>query len=380
MKKLIFKKLTKDISYFFFVSIISVATIVWIIQAVNFLDLISEDGHSLKVYFSYTLFSLPKIISKILPFIFLISLFYIIINYELNNELIIYWINGITKMNFVNVIVKISLIYFFIQLFLTTIIVPYSLDKGRSFFRTSNVDLFTSIIKEKKFIDTVENLTIFVDKKNKNFLENIIIKEKINNKKSQIIVAQNGEIVDGDNFEKKIILNNGKIINTEDDNQNIIDFSKFNLDLSKFNTKTVTHPKTQEMNTINLLKCIKIINEYKDNDPNVKDKNFFTGCNLGIKDPILEEFLKRFFSPFFIILLGLSASLIIISTKDEMNYKLKNLVKFIIGIFVIIVSEIILATPITKISNIVFYFLVPLIIFSALYLYIFYQNKYLGRS
>ena len=150
-------------------------------------------------------------------------------------------------MNFVNVIVKISLIYFFIQLFLTTIIVPYSLDKGRSFFRTSNVDLFTSIIKEKKFIDTVENLTIFVDKKNKNFLENIIKKEKINNKKSQIIVAQNGEIVDGDNFEKKIILNNGKIINTEDDNQNIIDFSKFNLDLSKFNTKTVTHPKTQEM-------------------------------------------------------------------------------------------------------------------------------------
>ena len=133
MKKLIFKKLAKDISYFFFVSIISVATIVWIIQAVNFLDLISEDGHSLRVYFSYTLFSLPKIISKILPFIFLISLFYIIINYELNNELIIYWINGITKINFVNVIIKISLIYFLIQLFLTTIVVPYSLDKGRSF-------------------------------------------------------------------------------------------------------------------------------------------------------------------------------------------------------------------------------------------------------
>ena len=98
----------------------------------------------------------------------------------------------------------------------------------------------------------------------------------------------------------------------------------------------------------------------------MKDKNF-TGCNLGIKDPILEEFLKRFFLLF--IILGLSASLIIISTKDEMNYKLKNLVKFIIGIFVII-SEIILATPITKISNIVFYFLVPLIIFCIISLYL----------
>ena len=81
MKKLIFKKFTKDISLFFFILIISVAVIVWIIQAVNYLDLISEDGHSLRVYFSYTLFSLPKIISKILPFIFMISLFYVIINY-----------------------------------------------------------------------------------------------------------------------------------------------------------------------------------------------------------------------------------------------------------------------------------------------------------
>ena len=147
MKKLIFKKFIKDINLFFFILIISVAIIVWIIQAVNFLDLISEDGHSLKVYFSYTLFSLPKIISKILPFIFMITLFYIIINYEMNNELIIYWINGITKLNFINVLIKISFIYFFIQLMLTTLIVPYTLDKGRSFFRTSNVDLFTSIIK-----------------------------------------------------------------------------------------------------------------------------------------------------------------------------------------------------------------------------------------
>ena len=165
MEKLIFKKIIKDISLFLFVSITCVATIVWIIQAVNYLDLVSEDGHSLKVYFAYTLFSLPKILSNILPFMFMISLFYVIISYEINNELIIYWINGITKLNFANIIIKISILYFLIQIFLTTVVVPYSLDKGRSFFRTSNIDLFSSIIKEKKFIDTVEKLTIFVDKK-----------------------------------------------------------------------------------------------------------------------------------------------------------------------------------------------------------------------
>jgi len=114
MKKLIFKKFTKDISLFFLILVISIASIVWIIQAVNYLDLVSEDGHSLRVYFLYTIFSLPKILSNILPFMYMISLFYVIIQYELNNELIIYWINGITKLNFINLIIKISIIYFFI--------------------------------------------------------------------------------------------------------------------------------------------------------------------------------------------------------------------------------------------------------------------------
>ena len=88
----------------------------------------------------------------------MIIIFYIIINYEMNNELIIYWINGITKLNFINVLIKISLIYFFIQLMLTTLIVPYTLDKGRSFFRTSNVDLFTSIIKQKNLMTQFKTL------------------------------------------------------------------------------------------------------------------------------------------------------------------------------------------------------------------------------
>ena len=374
MKKLIFKKFTKDISLFFFILIISVAVIVWIIQAVNYLDLISEDGHSLRVYFSYTLFSLPKIISKILPFIFMISLFYVIINYEINNELIIFWINGITKITFINLLIKISFLYFCLQILLTTLVVPYSLDKGRSYFRTSEIDLFSSIIKEKKFIDSVEDLTIFVENKNQNLLENIIIKEKINENETQIIFAQNGEIFNDPSIGNKIILINGKIINTKNDDQNIIDFSKFNLDLGKFNTNTITHPKTQEMNTLNLIKCLKEIYNYGKNNT-TKDDNifFFNGCNYQISNAINEEFLKRFFAPIFIIIIGLSSSLIITSSKDENFYKLKNVFKFLIGVSVVFLSEILMTYSGLNIYNLQFYFFVPLVLFLIIYFYLYFN-------
>lgn len=380
MEKLIFKKIVKDVSLFLFVSITCVATIVWIIQAVNYLDLVSEDGHSLKVYFFYTLFSLPKILSNILPFMFMIALFYIIINYELNNELIIYWINGITKLNFINVVIKISIFYFFIQILLTSTIVPYSLDKARSYFRTSNIDLFSSIIKEKKFIDTVEDLTIFVEKKENNFLENIIIKEKINDNQSQIIVAQNGIIKNSNDTSTKIILNNGKIINTENNSQNIIDFSLFTLDLNKFNSQTITHPKTQEMNTLNLFKCINEIENYRKLNPIVSNKNFFTGCNYQITDAITEEFLKRFFAPLFIILVGLSSSLIVTSSKDNRNYRFKNFLKFALGIIFIIFSEISLSFSVKSLENLIIYFFIPIVLFITVYTFLYFNLRYFNKN
>ena len=376
MEKLIFKKIIKDISLFLFVSITCVTTIVWIIQAVNYLDLVSEDGHSLKVYFAYTLFSLPKILSNVLPFMFMISLFYVIISYELNNELIIYWINGITKLNFANVIIGISILYFVIQILLTTIIVPYSLDKGRSFFRTSNIDLFSSIIKEKKFIDTVDKLTIFVDKKKDNFLKNIIIKEKINSNQSQIVVAKDGEIITTQDGSQKIILNKGKIINTDNNNQNIIDFSKFTLDLNKFNTNTITNQKTQEMKTLDLVKCVKVLEDYRVKNTENKNKYFFKGCASQISSAISEEFLKRFFAPLFIILVGLSSSLIITSSKDNQNYKLKNFFKFFLGVFILIASEILLSNNVENLEKLIIYFFIPVLTFIIIYSFLFFCLKF----
>ena len=76
MKKLLFQNFIKDALKNFILISMSVAIIVWVIQAVNFLDFVAEDGHGLKVYFAYSLLNLPKIIHRILPFAFFVSLFY----------------------------------------------------------------------------------------------------------------------------------------------------------------------------------------------------------------------------------------------------------------------------------------------------------------
>ena len=87
MNKLIFRKLSFDILTFFLLSSVAISMIVWVIQGVNLLDIVSEQGHGLKVYFFYTLLNLPKIFSKLLIFTYFLTLFVVLIRYEENNDL-----------------------------------------------------------------------------------------------------------------------------------------------------------------------------------------------------------------------------------------------------------------------------------------------------
>ena len=63
MKKIIFKNFLRETTIFFLLSCSSVALIVWVIQAVNYLGFVTEDGHGFKINYLYTIISLQKIIN-----------------------------------------------------------------------------------------------------------------------------------------------------------------------------------------------------------------------------------------------------------------------------------------------------------------------------
>ena len=372
MKKLIFRKFAKDVFQFFLLLSISFSLIVWVIQAVNYLDIVTEDGHGFKVYFAYTLLSLPKIFSKILPFIYFISLFYIILKYENENELIIFWTIGIKKIEFVNVLLKFSFFYLILQLFLTVYMVPITLDKARSYIRTSNVDLFSSLIQEKQFIDAVKNLTIFVEEKNrKGDLKNIFLKEKIGENEYQTIIAKEGKIKK-DDFKSYLLLFDGKIINNKDENINSFQFSKTEVNLSKFATKTTTHPKIQEIKSYDILTCVVKLKNFNNNIVS----NFFisnkklTNCIPENLQDAFQEIFKRFVSPLYLVTLSLVACLIIMKSKDDYKYLKHKFLLFVLGVITIIISEVSIKYSSENFLENIHIFALPILFIMTIYLYL----------
>jgi len=371
MKKLIFKKFAKDIFQFFLLVSISISLIVWVIQAVNYLDIITEDGHGFKVYFLYTLLSLPKIFSKILPFIYFVSIFYIILKYENNNELIIFWTIGIKKLDFVNILLIFSIFYLILQLLLTTFIVPKTLDKARSYIRLSNLDLYSSIIQEKKFIDAVKNLTIFVEEKNNNGdLKNIFLKENTGENQYQIIFSKSG-IITNKNNKSQLLLFDGTIINNTNDKTKSFEFSKTELNLSKFSTHTTTHPKIQEITTYDLLSCIVKLKNFPSSFivDKFKTKKTLVNCQISNITISFQETFKRIILPFYLPVLTLIASLIIIKSKDDYDFFKYKLWLFIFGVTTIIISEISMRYSSSNILENIYLVTLPILFFFFIYVY-----------
>ena len=110
MKKMLFRKLLLDYMRFFLIALLSSSVVVWVFQAVNYLDIMIEDGRDYKVYINYSLLNFPKIISKLFPFVLFFSLFHVTTKYENNNELIIFWNFGVKKIELINFIFKFSIL------------------------------------------------------------------------------------------------------------------------------------------------------------------------------------------------------------------------------------------------------------------------------
>ena len=368
MEKLIFRKLYTNINLFFLISTISISLIIWITQAVNFLDLVSEDGHALKIYFMYTLYNFPKIISRILLFIFFISLFYVLLKYEEKNELLLFWINGVGKKEFARKLINFSLIYLLFQLILSSIIVPYSNNKAKSFVRQSNVDYLWSIITEQKFTDAVKDLTIFIGKKENNLLYDVFLKDRLSENKFQIVSAKEGEITNYDN-KNYLILYNGKIVDHDSGSINNFSFEKTQINLSKYMSKTVLYPKIQEANLRDLVYCFKdklLINKLNLSFKEPK----FVKCNNEVLNEIYREILKRLYLPIYFPLLALIASILVLKSKDYWQYSSFKFFLFINGFITISLSEIsIRYAGENKFSTIIF-FTLPFFLFLINYFYL----------
>ena len=365
MKKILFRKLLFDCLIFFLITLFSTGIIIWVFQAVNFLDIIVEDGRNYLVYLNFSLLNFPKVISKLVPFVLFFSFLYVIGKYELKNELIIFWSFGINKIDLINFFIKFSFLIMLFQIFLTALIVPKSQDLARSFLRASSINYLENFIKPRIFNDAVKGLTIYSNSKDESGNLKEIYLKKGSGENFQITFAKEGRFKQiGKN--QFLELNFGETISVINNKITNFKFKKTDFNLSNFEDNTTTYKKTQEVTTINLIKCYHNLMNF-----NILkiDKNFeVENCRKDNIDNIIKELYKRIIIPLYIPVLILISLLLIIKSKENINYPRFRILIFLIGFVTIIISEMTIRLINEDFMKNIKFFIIPIVLVISLYL------------
>ena len=236
--------------------------------------------------------------------------------------------------------------------------------------KNSELQFVPSLLKEKQFNDTVEGLTIFVNKKNAGGkYENIFIRDDGNvltkiSSGSSTIFAKSGYISDD---EKNLLLFDGNIQKLETDGTiNIITFEKTQLNLSGLSTKTISEPKIQETSTIQIIKCMqkKIVESHN--------------CKQQEKE-LLEakiEINKRFGMPMFIPLISLIVCFLLSSRKEKKLAGINKHIYFFIGFVILMSAEITVRYSGISLNHAALYYLIPVGLFPLIYFFLIRKFKY----
>ena len=354
----------------FLVIVSGLSMIALTVRAVNFLELIVENGYPVTTYFQYSFLNLFGIAPKFIPLAFLVAIIIFILKHLNDSEFIILWTSGVKKIQIVNLFLFSSTIVLLFYLIFSVFLTPYALNKSRSLLGNDKFNLFLPTIRAQQFSDSFKGFTFIVEDKFKNEIKNIFLHDtgsnlsnlttNVSNSKGTTVVAQKG-IVE----KKKMILLNGQIISSKQEGQEneIIKFEQLNIDLAELATTTIKKPKIQETSTLKLAQCF---------NSNSLQSGF---CNKEAKKEILPVLLRRLILPLYIPVITIISSFLLIK-----NHKifLNKISIFIYSFLILLFTE--LSIRYTGINYFlrVTYTILPFILASILYFFLKY--KFLKES
>ena len=263
------------------------------------------------------------------------------------------------------------------QIFLTATLVPKSQDLARSFLKGSSINYLENFIKPRIFNDAIKNLTIYSNSKDElGNLKEIYLKKGTGDN-FQITFAKKGRFKQvGDN--QFLELSSGQTISVINNKITNFKFSKTDFNLSNFEDNVTTYKKTQEVATLNLIKCyhnLLDLNLFK-----IDEKLKIENCNVNNLDNILKELYKRIIIPLYIPVLILISLLLIFKSKENTNYPRYRVIIFFIGFGTIVISEMTIRFINEDLIKNIKFFLIPVILIICLYLNYFLKFKNLRAT
>ena len=168
--------------------------------------------------------------------------------------------------------------------------------------------------------------------------------------------------------EKILTLYDGKSINKINGKISEFEFSKTDYNISKFSSNTITHQKTQETSTKDLIKCSLFFKNSIINSKNTEVENI-NNCRLENLENVYKELYSRLVKPLYITFLTAISLLIILKSKSDHSFNINKFKIYLFAFLFIIFLESSSKLISTNLMQNIFLSIFPLILTLIIYLY-----------
>lgn len=236
--------------------LLSLAGVVWIVQALGQIDVITTKGQSLVAYFMLTTLVIPMLFLAVIPVALLLGTVATVTNLNTNSELVVINASGASNRIVMKPFIILALLVSLFTGFVGHFVIAWSLTSLKEFSREMKADLVSVVLKEGSFTEVEKGLTFHVAKRLPDGrLSGILISDDREEGKTQIFLARDG-MLSRTQDEAILYLRDGEIQQRDrvDNSSSIIRYESYAFDLNTLSARdTSFNRRPKERTTPELL-------------------------------------------------------------------------------------------------------------------------------
>lgn len=212
----------------------SLTAIVWLTQALRFIDFIVNQGVSITVFLHLTVLLVPSLIFMILPPALFCAVLFIYNKLKLDSELVVMQAAGLSKWRLAIPALQVSAIIMVLGYLIAFYILPVSYRNFRdmqSFLRNNYVSI---LLQEGVFSNPVEGLMVYIrERDDNNILHGIMVHDSRVPGAQVTMMAEEGKMVETPQG-PRFLLKNGNRQEMQQGKLSFLNFESYTLDISLY--------------------------------------------------------------------------------------------------------------------------------------------------
>ncbi len=238
-------------------TLLVLAAVVWISQAVREFDLVTAKGQTLMIFLTVTGLSFPALITVIAPVALFIAVLYTLNRMGGDSELIVMNAAGMSPLRVARPVLLLTAIVSLVVGWLTIVVMPASFQSLRDLVSRIRADVVSNIVREGQFTQLDRGIIFHFREKSGDALQGIFIQDRRDPERTMVYVAERGQTVETEGM-SYLVLQNGSVQreNAGSSNPQIVAFQRYAFDLSQFggDAQGGVYTRPREQTTLQLLR------------------------------------------------------------------------------------------------------------------------------